>query len=274
MKKETYNFIKDNIHKWEIDYKNGLILNRKIFKGEFGNLFSEKTTNVRVRTVIGFIKFGEETINSFIFHKDKNPFNDKPENLTLASTMRKFNKKQIFEIYSSDKRVSDISKDLGVSHNTIASIKKGKTYKDFYRQFYNKEGDEKMKKSKISEKMNSVTEYINSVLDRKDRKISEANKTNDKMLEEIKRLNNKRTSLQKEVKKKEKENLKLKEENTNLRNVVSELEKDLKDIREETIDQVMIGMGRLINSEMESFGKPQGHKFKMDKNGNLDRFNA
>ncbi|WP_242274837.1 HNH endonuclease [Bacillus cereus group sp. BfR-BA-01310] len=90
MYQSTYEHIEKHIHLLKIDYKNGLILNRKVYKdgkGYFIFRLADKT--VKIHNVIAFIKFGRDAIGSqndvTVNHKDANKCNNTPDNLELLT---------------------------------------------------------------------------------------------------------------------------------------------------------------------------------------------
>jgi len=136
MRQSTYDHIKENIHLLEIDYENGVILNRneRLRKGYKSVKFKQK--EVTVHNVIAFIKFGEKTIDFEINHIDGKKINNRPENLEVVTKsenaihafslgLRKNNRK-IGELSGTNKLnnrdVSEIRKLLnqGVKHRIIA----------------------------------------------------------------------------------------------------------------------------------------------------------
>lgn len=85
MRLETYLHIKEHIHLLNIDYENGIILNRaQHYCGKYLKIkFKQKM--VSVHNIIVFIKYGKQCINLTVNHEDGDKGNNKPSNLTLMT---------------------------------------------------------------------------------------------------------------------------------------------------------------------------------------------
>lgn len=86
----TYEHIEKHIHLLDIDYKNGLVLNKKMSvfgSGYYG--FGLNRKNIYAHNIIAFLKYGKSAIGPRkyvqINHKDGNKLNNKPNNLELVT---------------------------------------------------------------------------------------------------------------------------------------------------------------------------------------------
>ena len=70
---------------------------------------------------------------------------------------------------------------------------------------------------------------------------------------------------------KDEEISRLKHKNENLMKELQGYKQKVKDLKEDTIQEVSNVIARLIFKEMENKNEYEGHSFRMDKNGNLER---
>ncbi|MEK4640348.1 HNH endonuclease [Bacillus sp. FSL W8-0519] len=85
MKIETYEHIKKYIHLLNIDYENGVILNRRpqIVQGYAKIKFKQKM--IGLHQIISFLKYGKENIDLIVNHIDGDKLNNKPSNLEIVT---------------------------------------------------------------------------------------------------------------------------------------------------------------------------------------------
>lgn len=85
MKIETYEHIKKYIHLLDVDYENGVILNRKpqIVQGYAKIKFKQKM--IGLHQIISFLKYGKENIGLVVNHIDGNKLNNNPNNLEIVT---------------------------------------------------------------------------------------------------------------------------------------------------------------------------------------------
>ncbi|MCU5173709.1 HNH endonuclease [Bacillus tropicus] len=86
MKKETYEHIKKYIHLLDIDYENGVILNRKsqVVKPGYAKVkFKQKM--IGVHQIISFLKYGKKNVGLNVNHIDGDKLNNKPSNLEVVT---------------------------------------------------------------------------------------------------------------------------------------------------------------------------------------------
>lgn len=157
MKQETYNHLKEYFHLLNVDYENGIVLNRKPQYLKDGYVkIKLKQKMISLHVVISFIKFGKKAINLSINHEDGDKTNNKPDNLTLmtmsenikhayATKLKKPNVfpgekhgkskltdndvKAIKKLLETDILIKDIAARYNVHYTVISKIKSGERWK-------------------------------------------------------------------------------------------------------------------------------------------------
>lgn len=86
MQLKTYNHIKDNIDKLDIDYTNGLIKNRAVQTDNRGYpVIKFINKYIRIHNIIMFLTYDEKCIDKEVNHIDGDKFNNSPGNLELVT---------------------------------------------------------------------------------------------------------------------------------------------------------------------------------------------
>lgn len=148
----TYEHIKRNIHLLEIDYENGLVLNRKACFDTKGYLqITFKNKLVKVHQVIAFLKYGRDAINFQVDHLDGDKTNNRPTNLEMVTNLENYSRakrmglirkgeesgrsklndsqvKEIKEMLRKGVKQKDIAAFYKVAPNTISKINTGECW--------------------------------------------------------------------------------------------------------------------------------------------------
>lgn len=156
MKKETYEHIEKYIHLLDVDYKNGVILNRKpqIVQGYAKIKFKQKM--IGLHQIISFLKYGKENIGLVVNHIDGNKLNNNPNNLEIVtqkdnaihayklglrvpykpkgtehtnSILTDDDVRKIRLLLASDMLIKDIAKIYNIHYSVISKIKSGERWK-------------------------------------------------------------------------------------------------------------------------------------------------
>ncbi|HAU33144.1 MAG TPA: hypothetical protein DCW76_02040 [Lysinibacillus sp.] len=156
MKLETYNHIKENIHRLEIDYENGKILNKTVHLS--GNGYYHiclKCKKITVHSIIAFLTFGEKTIGLMVNHLNGIKTDNRPSNLEMTTNSgnlkhayklglskaprvygvnhgkSKLTNKKVLEIRSlleSGEKQREIAKKYGISQSAVNQINQRRTW--------------------------------------------------------------------------------------------------------------------------------------------------
>jgi hypothetical protein len=151
MKTETYEFIKKHIHRLDINYEGGTVLNRATSVTPNGyakvKLYYK---SVSVHQIIAVMKYDVKCVGLVVNHIDGNKLNNKPENLEVVTQAEnaqhsydvlnrksvkgarhgraKLTAEQVAHIIASTDTMTNLAKQFNVSIATISLIKKGKRW--------------------------------------------------------------------------------------------------------------------------------------------------
>jgi hypothetical protein len=156
MKIETYEHIEKFINLLDIDYENGLILNRKPQNVQGYVKIKLKQKMIGIHQIISYLKYGKQNLGLVVNHMDGNKLNNNPANLEIVtqqenaihafkiglrkpyrpkgtqhanSILTDDDVREIRELLKTDMMIKDISKKFNIHYTVISKIKSGERWK-------------------------------------------------------------------------------------------------------------------------------------------------